>query len=76
MQDFSIVDMLDSEAHLSEVVEQLILRHGIAVSVRVLLAALLDHLVHISAVSEVHHDAQLALLRFVDFSKAADIRMV
>ena len=76
VQNFPIMNMLDSEAHLGEVVEELIFCHGVAVPVLVLLVALLNHLVHVTAVSEVHHYAQLALLRFVDFSEAADIRMV
>jgi hypothetical protein len=69
MKDFTIVHVLQPEADLSEPVQDLVFTK---MSVSLLFYQLLE----ISAVSEVHHDAEMALLSLVDFSECYYIRMV
>ena len=76
VQDLSVVDMLYSEAHLSEVIQQLILCEVVFVSALVFLCACLYLLVDIATICVVHHDTQLPFFGFVYFSEPADIWVV
>ena len=74
MQDFAIVAVLQSEADLCEVVQDLILSEVLEhASLLLVLVLILDLRLHIAIVSIVHHDAQLALLCLVDLAETNDI---
>ena len=66
---FAIMNVLHSEAYLSEPIEDLVLRERST-------ALVLDPFLQITTVAVVHDDAKLASLSFEDLNKGHDVRMI
>jgi hypothetical protein len=76
VQYLAVMAMLDGKADLSEKVENLILSEVLEhTGFGLLLMLIFDLSLQVSVVSVVHDYAQLALFRFVYFSKANNVRM-
>lgn len=69
VQDLAVVHMLQTEADLSEPVQDLRFSEEAA-------ALRLDHLLEIAPVRVVHHDTELPLLCLVDLPESNDIRVI
>ena len=77
MKDLFVVAVLDGECNLREPVQKLVLSQVILATLTVYrFEALFDLALQIAIVSVVHDNTQLALLCFVDFPEANDIRVV
>lgn len=69
VEDFAIVDVLQAEADLGEPVHDL----GFGEVPATLVG---DEFGEVSAVGEVHDDAQVSLLRLVEFSESDDVWVI
>ena len=79
MQNLAVVAVLERQADLREPVQDLILREVVLGHLRLALVPslkFLDLQRHVAAISVVHHDAELALLRLVHLLEADDVRVV
>ena len=77
MKDFLVVTMFDSQTNLRKPVKYLIFCKVLGMSLSVFhLLLRFDLRLKITIVAKVHHYAQFAFLRLVDFSEACDVRVV
>ena len=75
MQDLPVMHMFERQSDHSEPIEDVVLApmYQLPAFLLLLLVFVLDLALQVSAIRKVHHNAQLALLGFVYFTKTHDV---